>query len=211
MPTILTTIEQTPEEHDLLQDAYQRLFLDGECYAFALALHQGLGWPLVGLIKSYDEKSKRSNLIWHAGVRSPGGRIHDARGFLTDDEFGGYFLSPPFTIREILPNELYATRPIEPNVIGRARRHAETLWPQLPWIDTFVMRVTAFADDLEELSRKHGLWICHGVPADPPRVYTGGGDEGGYRVRPTMDGNTYTITRYFPFEIQMEEAAHAFR
>jgi hypothetical protein len=196
MPTILHTLEQCPEDHEMLHDLFRGVFLEGECYAFAMALNQGLGWPMVGLMKG--------DVIWHAGVRSLEGRIHDVRGYVTEDEFGGYFLSPPFNLREITADELYATRPVDDYTIKRARQLAEVLWPELPWIESHAMKVKAFADELEALSRKYGFWICAGVPADPPRLFTGAGEEGGYIVRPTMDGQAHTINRYFPFEIRLE-------
>ena len=200
MATIFHNLDQNPEDHEMLHDMYRGIFLEGECYAFAIALNQGLGWLMVGLMKG--------DVIWHAGVRAPDGRIHDVRGFVTDGEFGGHFLSPPFNIREIAIDELYATRPVEEYAIKKARQLAEVLWPDLPWVSTHAMKVKAFADELEALSRKDGLWICGGVPAEPARLFSGGGDEGGYLVRPTVDGLTYTINRYLPFEIKLQEAAH---
>lgn len=197
MPTILRTLKQSPKDREMLHSMYRRFFLEGECYAFALALNQGLGWPMVGLMKS--------STILHAGVHAPDGRFHDIRGFLTEEKFGGHFLSPPFIIREVVADELYATRPIDEHTIKKARQLAEVLWPDLPWVSTHAMKVQAFADELEALSRKHGLWICGGVPADPPRLFIGGGDEGGYVVRPTVDGLSHTINRYFPLEIKLED------
>lgn len=194
MPTVLHNLEQRLEDHEMLHDIYRQPFLEGECYAFAIALGQGLGWPMVGLMKD--------NTIWHAGVRAPDGRIHDVRGFLTEEEFGGHFLSPPFNIREIVADELYTTRPVDEYTIKKARQLAEVLWPELPWVSTHALKVKAFADELEALSLKYGLWICGSVPADPPRLCIGVGDEGGYLVHPTMDGLTHTICRYFPFEIR---------
>ncbi|KND50821.1 MAG: hypothetical protein AB202_00245 [Parcubacteria bacterium C7867-007] len=188
MPTILRKLEQSPEDHEMLHDMYRGVFLEGECYAFAIALNQGLNWPMAGLMKDA--------VIWHAGVRAPDGRIHDVRGLLTEEEFGGHFLSPPFDIREITANELYATRPVHNYTVKRARQLAEVLWPELPWVENHTMKAQAFADELEALSRKYGLWITGGIPADPPRLFTGGGDEGGYEVRHTIDGLAHTITRY---------------
>jgi hypothetical protein len=196
MATVLYTLDQTPEDKELLHDMYRGIFLHGECYAFAIALHQGLGWPMVGLMKG--------DTIWHAGVRAPDAHIHDIRGQLTEDQFGRGFLSPPHSIRLITEEELYATRPVDEFSIKKARQLAEVLWPALPWMESQSMKVKAFADELENLSRKHGLWICGSVPADPPRLFSGYGDEGGYAIRPTQDGLTHTICRYLPMELQVE-------
>jgi hypothetical protein len=198
MPTIFHTHDEDSGDHELLHHAFLSHYLEGECYAFAIALHQGLGWPVCGIIVD--------TTIRHAGVRAPDGRIHDIRGLLTEAEFATHF-----TLREVSMEELYATRPIDDHSIAHARRLAETLWPELPWISSYVMRVQAFADELEALSRAHGLWIRGDVPASPPLLYTSSGEEGGYRVRPIVDGSSYTITRYFPSEIAREEATDAFR
>ena len=201
MPTILHKLEQSEEDHKMLYDAYRCIFLEGECYAFAMALNQGLGWPMVGLMKG--------NVIWHAGVRSPDGRIHDVRGLLMEEEFGTYFGLPASAIREITSDELYATRPVHEFTIKRARNLAEVLWPDLPWIESSAARVTAFADELEALCRKHGFWICAGVPADPPRLFPSFGEEGGYEVSPTIDGLAYTINRYLPWQKQEQELVNS--
>lgn len=207
MPTLLVPLSQNSEEHQVLHDAYASIFLEGECYAFALALSEGLGWPLVGLIKAYDENLKRSDVVWHTGVRAPDGKIHDVRGLLSEEVFAAPFLPPPLTIREVTKEELYATRPIDDLSIAQARRLAEALWPELPWTSTADMHATAFADELEALSRKYNLWICGSVPADPPRLYAAGGEEGGYRLHKTTGGMAHTITRYFHDDVRLA-AAH---
>lgn len=195
MPTQLHTLAQDSEDWDNLHRMYRTTpFLQGLCYEFAIALHEGLGWPMVGLMKG--------ETIWHAGVRMPDGRLHDVRGALTEEEFGSYFLSSPFVIRPVTIEEMRATRPLEPYSMKRARQLAEILWPTLPWIETEAARVKAFVDELETLSRKHGFWITASVPAQPPRLFTGCGDEGGYRVCPTVDGLAHTITRYLKNEIE---------
>ncbi len=193
MPVLFESLSKHPEDHALLHDMYRNIFLNGECYAFAIALHEGLGWPMVGLMKG--------DTIWHAGVRTPDGRVHDVRGFLTEEVFASYFLSPPFVLRSVDEGMLRAVRPIDEHTIKHARHLAETLWPTLPWKETYAMKVRAFAEELETLSRRHGFWITGSVPAQAPRLYKGCGDEGGYRVSPTISGQAYTIARYLPFEV----------
>jgi hypothetical protein len=188
MPTIFGKLSENPTDHRILHDFCRGIFLSGECYAFAIALSQGLCWPLIGLMKVGE--------IHHAGALAPDGRIHDVRGLLTEADFGRDFLAPPFIIREITAEELYATRPVSECLIKKARSLAEVLFPDLPWIETHAMRVKAFADELEALSRRYGFWISSSVPADPPRLCTGDGDEDGYVIHPLMDGLTYTIRRY---------------
>lgn len=188
MPTILHRLDENPSDHRMLHDLCRGIFLEGECYAFAIALHQGLGWPMVGLM--------RDGVIWHAGVRNPYGRIHDARGSLTEEGFCEYFDGSPSDIRGIDIQELYAQRPVSELSIRRARRSAELLWPDLPWRDMTALKVRAFAEELESVCRKHGFWIVGALPTALPRLFKGQGDEGGYEIRPTVDGNAFTIDRY---------------
>ncbi|MDB5244224.1 MAG: hypothetical protein JWN18_94 [Parcubacteria group bacterium] len=190
MPTLIHTLDENPQDKKMLHDLYCSGFLEGECYAFAIALNDGLDWPLVGLMKG--------DVVWHAGVWAPDGLIYDARGPLSKDAFARHFLLHPYDIRDVTTHELYATRPIDERSIKKARRLAEVLWPDLPWIDSAVAKVKAFADELEALSRKHGLWVCGNVPANTPILFAGYGDEGGYEVRPNSLGLNYSINRYLP-------------
>jgi hypothetical protein len=188
MPTVMHTLAEQPEEHRLLHEIYGGGFLHGECYAFALALYEGLGWPLVGLMNGA--------VIWHAGVRSPDGNIRDVRGSLSEAKFAEGFVSAPYRIIPIVQSDLYNTRPIDTRAIDMARRLAETIWPELPWRSTHANRVRAFVDELEELCRKHNLWIMHPLVTQLPRVAKGDELEDGYDVRP-LDGSTFTIQRRF--------------
>ncbi|HEY0947996.1 MAG TPA: hypothetical protein VGE53_00690 [Candidatus Paceibacterota bacterium] len=188
MPTVIHTLDEDRGDMEFLTFRFQLPYLEGECYAFAIALNQGLGWPLVGLMKG-DE-------IWHAGVRAPNGKIYDARGPLTEEAFGGHFMPPPHVIREVTEAELRATRPIADFSVQQARQFAEVNWPALPWQESLASRIEAFASDLEVLSRKHGFWIDGPVPASLPLIIPGEGDEGGYELRLTVDGMKYTINRY---------------
>ena len=193
MPTIVHKLgEKDPEDWKRLQEMNEGGFLYGECYAFAIALHQGLGWPIVGLyVESHAD---------HAGVRSPDGIIFDIRGSLSEEEFGALYAKPPYDIREISEEKLRVgwtcPRYTAEYSIQRARRIAEVLWPELPWKETRITKIIAFADELEALCRKHKFWIRATVPASPPPLATEEGAEGGYRLRPTIDGITYTIDRY---------------
>lgn len=49
MPTI-TCRSEDPEDVETLHALCLSTYLDGECYAFATALHEGLGWPIIGLM-----------------------------------------------------------------------------------------------------------------------------------------------------------------
>lgn len=189
MPTLLRLSDPAgQEDRDILHELCLGLYLHDECYAFAIALHQGLEWPIVGLM---DGK-----IVIHAGVRSPEGRLHDVRGRLGEEEFGSPFLSPPFTLCDVDPSQLYAIRPIDDLSIARARRSAEVIWPDLPWIDSFASRAKVFTDELELLCRKHGLWMWN-QPGSPTRLSQGDGSEGGYALRPSAEGSAMLIERYF--------------
>jgi hypothetical protein len=185
-----TFVEKLKEkDRTSLIGMFGSIFLDGECYAFAIALHQGLGCPLIGLMEG--------DVIRHAGVRCPNGGIRDVRGELTEDNFGDHFLSAPHLIRDISIDELYLTRPIDEISIMRARRLAEAAWPDLPWIQSLAKNMKAFTDELEKLSRKHGIWIRSCVPASPPHLSYGDDAESGYELLPALDGGGFTINRSY--------------
>lgn len=186
-------IEGDEESHNILHDLCLSIFLDGECYAFATALHRGLDWPMIGLMNG-DE-------VRHVAVQSPDGRLHDVRGYVSEEEFGQPFgLSYPCMLKVVTEDDLLRDgehHEVRENTIRRAKKLSEAIWPELPWKDTFALRVSAFANELEALSRKHKLWIRSPVPASLPVIAIGDDDEGGYDLRPTFDGVTFTIDRYF--------------
>jgi len=169
-------------------------YLHGECYAMAVALHEGLGWPLVGIW--------RNSVVDHAGVRRPDGAIHDIRGAVTESEFTQPFKRiQSYVVCDIVLEDL-ASKCGKTDVawrlsIDRARRVAEALWPELPWQDSLASRLVAFADELEALSRKHRFWLRGPVPAMSPVVADSQNDEGGYLLEPMADGATHMISRYF--------------
>lgn len=166
------------------------IYLDGECFAFAIALHQGLNWQMVGLIVSGE--------IRHIAVRNPADNgLFDARGSVIEEEFGRPFgAKPPYELRNVGERELYDAQSVQDISVRRARRMAEILWPDFPWENSMKSKIRAFAKDLEKISQKHGLWIRAMVPAFPPLLDEGYGDEGGYVVCPAGDGATYSINRH---------------
>lgn len=189
MPTIVKELQKRDAEY--LHATAEGIFLDGECYAFAIALHHNTGWPIVGLMQG--------DVIRHAGVRCPDGRLYDVRGPVLEEEFGlPFFVSPPYELRQITEADLYSTREIKQMAIDLASRMAQSLWPDLPWkVDSSQKRVLAFLNDLEEISRRHGIWIRSAVPGSPPLLSHQEGSEGGYVLSPTINALTYTIDRYF--------------
>jgi hypothetical protein len=193
MPTMVRKLDRD-EEHETLRDLFKGPYLEGECYAFAIALHQGLGWPMLGLMNK--------EVVRHVAVRSPDGKLFDARGFVLEEQFGRPFsFAPPYDLSEVTLEDLVRkgeSNETRAHSVRSARRVAELLWPELPWKDSLALRAYAFANELEALSRKHKFWIRAPVPADPPVLAVGEDDEGGYELCPTMDGFAFTINRYFP-------------
>jgi hypothetical protein len=177
------------EDRELLYEMAAPMFTEGECYAFAIALHRGLDWPIVGLMQG--------EIVRHALTRMPSGKLFDVRGEIEDERVGEPYLKPPYDLRDIDEKTLYAKRPILDGTIAHARKMAEALWPELPWKSTYAGRARIFADELETLCRRHGIWIRAPVPAQPPFLAPQHGEEGGYELRPTADGYGFTIDRYF--------------
>lgn len=170
--------------------------IDGPCYEIAIALHRGLGWPLVGLL----DKSSANQKWRHAAVRTPEGDLWDARGLITEKEFGKPFpeIELPYVIMDTSEDDLRSIRPVHEAAIEMIAKVAEALWPELPWINGQQKRYKEFADELEALSRKYGLWIGGPVPGCPPAIFPGDdGLEKGYLLQQTVGGIGFRIDRYF--------------
>lgn len=177
---------------EFMRDLCRSVFLDSECYAFAVALHRGLSWPIFGLM--------RNNEIRHAFLHPfnvSSDVFFDARGYVAEEKLGKPFggADQPYELRQIEEKDLYAARPIPDNFIDKARQFAEIIWPGLPWKgDTRADKILAFAKELEALSRKHGLWIRAAFPGTPPLLAEGCGDES-YSLELMPDGLTYSVAR----------------
>ena len=185
MTTILKELDT--ESRETLHDIYKGIFLHGECYAFAIALSRGTGWPMVGLL--------HGDALCHVGVRQPDGMLHDIRGAVSEEEFGEPFDTSSSVLVPVTEDMLHAITPVGEMIIMTASRTAQALWPDLPWKEnTLVVRVQTFAAALEKLCREHGFWIRGATPGNSPMIAVSGDDEGGYVLEPT--GFTYTINRY---------------
>lgn len=161
------------------------LFLDGECYAFAIALQRGLGWPMIGLMDG--------EVIRHAGVISPQGTYFDVRGENTSfEEFAKPFgLEGSVVIKEITYEEdIRPCHPVNIYSINSATWMIEAIWPNLSgWNQSgFNSRAVAFLQEVEGLSRKHGVFIRSASPGSKPILCEAVGDEEGYTYTPTING-----------------------
>lgn len=190
MPTLVRQLDH--EEAESIREQLLAMYFEGECYAFATALFEGLGWPIIGLMVGTQ--------VRHAAVRSPDGRLLDARGFVSDEKFGRPFnCRPPYQLREMSADELMRrgeTSELRARSVHMARLLAEAAWPDLPWIDSATQHLIDFCDELEALCRRHRLWIRAPYPAAAPVLAAGKDDEGGYEINRTADGLSFTIDRY---------------
>jgi hypothetical protein len=168
-------------------------YLDGKCYAFAIALNRGLRWPMLGLMVPGCTAPR------HVAVYcSLDQKIYDVRGGFEqhDPHFGKVFgAAPPYTLKSVSEDDLRKVVPVEENTIATARKFAEAIWPEYPWISSMARRVKAFANDLEKISKKHGVYLRAPYPGVKPIVGDLYGDEEGYTIRPTDDGIAFTIDR----------------
>jgi hypothetical protein len=187
MPTRVAPL--SPDAIEELRASFGAIFADGQCYAFATALHLGTGWPLVGLMDG--------EVIRHAGVRGENGLIYDVRSAFTDEDFGRDYLSPPYVIRDLSEADLWDTYPIDDEAISQSRRLAEVLYPALPWQDSLEARMFAFGSALEKLSRKHRIWVRAAYPTARPHLSLGDGEETGYELFYTADGHGLTFDRSY--------------
>jgi hypothetical protein len=106
-------------------EALLQIFLEGECYAFAIAMQELTRFEMVALTTT--EHPTR-----HAAVRDPEGCLYDARGKVSEEEFGKpFYTSPPYTLRVVSAEELRLIRPIPERAISHAAAMIELLWPEL--------------------------------------------------------------------------------
>ncbi len=185
MSTILEslTLEDREPAHGICLGTY----LEGECYAFAIALHRAFGWSMVGLMQG--------KVIRHALVRQPDGIYRDARGEVEQAEIGEPFgVREPYVFRVVSESDLKSVRPVYEHVIATATTLGEIVWPDLPW-NGMAKKAVAFADELEALSRKHGIWIRAAVPAARPVLSEQFGEEAGYTVSPSVNGGGFFLER----------------
>lgn len=172
----------------------ETMFLDGNCYSFAIALHHGLGLPILGLFTGEYQGPR------HAVVSD--GSLYDVRGKFAvgDPEFGKPFgATVPYDLSVVTEDELRKVRPISDRVILLAERMAQVLRPEYAWRGGPAKRAMDFANELEALCRKHKMWF---IPVGAmPVVFKEtdseyNDDVKGFLVRPTEDGLGYTLTRY---------------
>ena len=163
-------------------------FLDGQCYAFAIALSRQTGWPIFGLMQGH--------IVRHAVVRRDINLYMDARGVMTEEEIGDPFDIAAFCeLKEVTEEWLLRTHNVCEVSIARAKRYVEVLWPDVPLQDTLRARAVAFTNDLEALCRKHGLWLREIDAASPLVLGEEFGGEAGYSLGPMCDGLQFTIRR----------------
>ena len=185
MPTIFESLDV--QDLGRLKAIAMGVHLDGECYAFAIALHRGLGWPIVGVMEG--SIASRTGVIRHAVVRAPDGKHWDVRGHVEEGQIGAPFsLEKPYVLKPITETDLFKARPVHENVIERASLLAQAFWPELPWKkEALHARMLSFTGELEALCREHRIWIKLHILTS---IVLGEayGDEKGFRVRPTLDG-----------------------
>lgn len=180
------------ETKQFLHGLMLRTYLNGCCYELALALARALDWPIVGLQQIGNDGMP---MIRHAAVRHPEGGFFDARGRVSDQTFLTTFGPGIVQEFEIETRLTQATRPVLEHHIHTAGKLAMSCWPELPWIkDTYIRSVVAFLDDLERLSRQHGLWLRASIPVEAPIIASGDGGEVGYALT-TIGNGEYSVDR----------------
>lgn len=185
-----TTIHQFEgEDVAFLRELCIGTYLDGKCYIFAIALHRGTGWPIVGLMDG--------EIVCHAAVRCPDGMLFDARGPLPEEKFRNHLsVLPPYEeIRTMSEADLLDIHPTDERGIESTLQIAKRLWPNLPWKNSLQSKVSAFADALEELSREHGFWIRAQFPGSLPVISKEVGSEVGYDVTPSINSGSFFLDR----------------
>ena len=182
-----TTVERSHGSEAFIKD-YMHGYLEGSCYLLAVAIHRGTGWPIWGLVKD--------GVAEHAAIKTPDGRFIDGRGYIPEEILHLPFdRKMDFLLEEVSEAQLLGVKPFTELDITLTLQKAEAAWPELPWRDPFVRKIEAFADELEELSRKHGFWVRGPNPGTHPYLSVGDGGEDGYTLYQTDDATGWTIAR----------------
>lgn len=177
--SMITFIPLSEEERDPLI-SFLGEYLHGKCFIFALAVARGTGEQLIVV-------EDRSGIV-HAGVRGQDGMCKDVRGSLDDISFAEMFVFGEHLIRDTSEEELCRVslaangEPITEDMLERARRHAESVWPAWPWKESHLRKVIQFAQELEALCRKCGVWVREPYPATLPIIYPSQGEEKGFEI-----------------------------
>jgi hypothetical protein len=185
--------DQNTDGHSEPFAGEKHAYTHGGCGYFALALHRITGWPMV----VYDPYLET---YAHMGVRNPDGAVWDARG---RHEALETFIKPFGTmvpengLRTVTFEELCDDVPGARtwSTIG-AERHASMMFPDLPHLPTSDRSSTvAFMDAVEQLSRRHDVWISAGCNAPHLWPVISEDFEGvaGYRV--ACNGGVTTLDR----------------
>lgn len=180
-----------PNKVEIPTDQYRWMTprLDGLYYELAIALNQHTDWPMVKLVID--------GTIRHVGVRRPDGLVQDARGTVDEQTFVQPFLD---TAREhiicpITRGEIVALHDVRLSLVRQFFNLIPLLWPDLPCSqDHMMQKVAAFAEDLRELSLRHGICLRTSVPTERMHFAFLKGDEQ-YVLAPTDDGFGWTIRR----------------
>jgi len=176
------TTTMVPAGEDTAQTAravFADRYLGGLCVALAVAIHRRTGWPLIAARNVRGE-------LQHAGVRTPEGLCMDVRGEMSEWHF-----MTPFIASAVVPVDEGTLLREDPKIgeedIADADGRLPSMFPALPGESSRAGRMMAFADDLEAICRKHGIWLRDDGPHGMV-VYEGDGDESGFRLSFGMAG-----------------------
>lgn len=185
---MITLKQLDEEERESLRAMAESIYLDGECYAFAIALHRGLGWQMRAL---------RTDTIRHVLLRDArDGSFWDVRGRVKLKDIGTPFGIQEFGLLDpVGESDLFAIRRVDDLSISRAAWMAQALWPHLPWKDGVMQKYAAFLRELELLSQKHGVYLYASLPTAWPVLTEAAGGEVGYAFKPSVTGPSYFINR----------------
>lgn len=141
----------------LLRGSFQR----GRCMAFAVVVGRRTGWTAVSLRDS-------AGRLVHCGLRHPDGGFFDSRGRLTEDQFlEGWHGDLVDDTVDAIQNQY----PTSNEQLRVAAAHAHMLFPDLPGVFDEEKKLDAFASELGDLCRRHGIFLRsdgpHGIVAYP--------------------------------------------
>ena len=188
----------SPPEHELemIRETLTGLYANEYHLATALALNRGLSGA-IRILSTNDE-------INTSFIETADGHCYRANGRFSEDEIRKRFNKsnwPPEQIDEEGVLEFLCKNNYTPDLVNqhalRVGIMLEMIHPDWPWENRPSEKINKYLEALTELSQEHGIWLVDPSMGQRPLIGFTHGDEAGYQVTPTINGDCFHLNRVF--------------
>ena len=160
----------------------------GACLELALALHEGLGWQLMQI--------ETDGAIRQCCVQQPDGVLFDLLRPMEPENLEVRF-GPDHFVRAVAADWVKREYEVSTDAIAQAHWWAWCVRPDLPWQSDPSQQYADFAAELDQLCRKHGVYLRASLTTQPMVVAPLNGGELGFTICPTPNSvrPSFTIER----------------